>query len=205
MPLISPITTTKTRPSRSAQPRSTPELVVSDSTQETETTMVAIKARSMPRAITTSPMARPRIPRIDTLRTSAMMFPEVRKLGKARGKDHTHGDGQREHDAFLCQPDPRHPVLPKRDLACLDRRRLSRAAQAGDSRRLTACDTSPFTIVNFDRPAKAMRGITVMMGAALGWRGRRSREAVILAGSGMSMPRSGRTSSWRMRLRREMH
>jgi hypothetical protein len=60
--------------------------VVSDSTQETETTIVAISARSMPRAITTSPMPRPRMPRIETLRTSAMMLPDVRKLGSTAEK-----------------------------------------------------------------------------------------------------------------------
>ena len=79
-PLINPATVEKAAPMRSAQPTGTPWWVASDNTQDTATTMIATIARSIPRPITTSPMPSPRIPKIETLRTSAMRFPGVKKL-----------------------------------------------------------------------------------------------------------------------------
>ena len=63
--------------------------------------MVATIARSMPRPITTSPMPSPKIPRIETLRTSAIRLPGVRKLCSVSEKTTKQDCRESEDDAFL--------------------------------------------------------------------------------------------------------
>jgi hypothetical protein len=62
--------------------------------------MVATIARSMPRPITTSPMPSPKIPRIETLRTSAIRLPGEKIVQRERENDEQERC-EGEDDAFL--------------------------------------------------------------------------------------------------------
>jgi hypothetical protein len=66
--------------------------------------MMATIARSIPRPMTTTPIARPRTPRIETLRTSAMRLPGVRKLCSVAANS-AKTEGKHEDDAFLRDSD----------------------------------------------------------------------------------------------------
>ena len=85
MPLTTPMPTTKTAPRASAAPSGN---CVRDCAiaHATATTMVATIARPMPRPITTNAIPSPRMPRIDTLRTSDKRFSTARKPGRNSAK-----------------------------------------------------------------------------------------------------------------------
>ena len=104
------------------------------SVQATDTAISATRERSIPRPMTTSPMATPRMPRIETLRTRLRRLFVGQKAWQRDREDGAQQQRQTEDDLFLAQPpEDFHLGLRRRTARprIKDRRRRLSATVAG--------------------------------------------------------------------------